>query len=329
MGERLAQLQSWLTKEAGLPEFEIEPASGDASFRRYFRLSFEGETRIAMDAPPERENSRPFIEVGEQLFELGLNVPEILHHDLEQGFMLLGDLGNRQYLDELNEQTVDRYYGDALGALLTIQACGPDGESLPHYDRELLLAEMNLFRDWYLTRHLEHQLSESEQAVLDQSFELLAESALEQPQVTVHRDYHSRNLMVTEVHNPGILDFQDAVYGPVTYDLVSLLRDCYIEWPRERVEGWVRGYHDLALDSGILREPCESRFMRWFDLMGVQRHLKAAGIFARLNHRDGRPGYLKDIPRTVGYIYEVSGRDSELAPLHTLLESLVMEQLTK
>jgi len=327
MGERLTQLQSWLQSEVGLPPFEIEPASADASFRRYFRVSFDGETRIAMDAPPAQEDSRPFVDIGARLFAIGLNVPEVLHHDLERGFMLLSDLGNQPYLDALSEETVERHYGDALGALATLQSCGPQQGELPPYDRELLLREMELFRDWYLTRHLGHQLSELENGVLDNSSNLLAESALEQPQVAVHRDYHSRNLMVTGQNNPGILDFQDAVFGPLTYDLVSLLRDCYIEWPRAQVEEWALGYHELAVDMGILRNRCEAEFLRWFDLMGVQRHLKAVGIFARLNHRDGKPGYLNDIPRTLGYIYEVSGRYSDLADLRALLEIAVMPKL--
>ncbi|MCW8829359.1 MAG: phosphotransferase, partial [Gammaproteobacteria bacterium] len=298
MSQRLEQLNHWLSNAVGLPEYRIAPASSDASFRRYFRIRFAGESRIVMDAPPEKEDSRPFVRIGRQLREIGLNVPEILAEDLGQGFLLLSDLGERQYLDVLDAQNVERLYGDAMGALATLQACGPDAQALPPYDRELLWREMVLFREWYLERHLGLVLSDSEQRVLDETFEQLVTSALEQPKVSVHRDYHSRNLMVSE-HNPGILDFQDAVHGPITYDLVSLLRDCYIAWPREQVEEWVRGYHDIAIDHGILRDRQEERFLRWFDLMGVQRHLKATGIFARLNHRDGKPGYLNDIPRTL------------------------------
>jgi aminoglycoside/choline kinase family phosphotransferase len=197
-----------------------------------------------------------------------------------------------------------------MGALAVMQTCVPADE-LPHYDEALLRREMALFHDWFLGTHLGLELSAGEQQLLEDTFTLLVASALEQPQVFVHRDYHSRNLMVAE-HNPGILDFQDAVRGPVTYDLVSLLRDCYIAWPREQVEEWVQGYHDIALDHGIIRAPKSAQFLRWFDLMGVQRHLKAIGIFARLNHRDGKPGYLDDIPRTLAYVEEVSARYPEL-----------------
>jgi aminoglycoside/choline kinase family phosphotransferase len=319
VSDRVQQLTDWLKRRAGLGAFEIEPASSDASFRRYFRVRHAGGTLIAMDAPPAREDSGPYVAVARAFGALGLNVPEILEADLEQGFLLLSDLGTRLYLDELNEATVERLYGDALGALVVLQACGPGQCTLPAYDESRLLAEMDLFRQWYLRRHRGLQLTDAQDRALDGVFQLLAHSALEQPRVAVHRDYHSRNLLVTERHNPGIVDFQDAVMGPVTYDLVSLLRDCYIDWPRPRVEEWALGYHDLALQSGILREGDEERFLRWFDLMGVQRHLKAAGIFARLNYRDGKPGYLADIPRTLGYVQEVTGRYPQLQPLLELL----------
>jgi len=316
MPQRLEQLKFWLTSEAGLPACDITPASGDASFRRYFRVTLpDGGSRIAMDAPPEREDCRPFVAVARALRELGLNAPEIHAEDLEQGFLLLDDLGSCPYLDALrDEAAVERLYGDALSALVVIQACGPRG-GLPPYDRKLLLSEMALFRHWLLGEKLGLELTPAEGFMLDAAFDLLADNALEQPQVCVHRDYHSRNLMVTPSPNPGILDFQDAVIGPVTYDLVSLLRDCYIRWPRERVEEWAMGYFHLAVQSGVLRPEDEGNFLRWFDLMGIQRHLKAAGIFARLDRRDGKPGYLKDIPRTLGYIVEVAASYPELKPL--------------
>jgi len=322
--QRVESLARWLMQALALPPFELEPASSDASFRRYFRIRFDGETRIAMDAPPEKEDMRPFVRVAGQFRAIGLNVPEVLAENYPEGFLLLTDLGSRSYLSALNESSVERLYGDALGALASLQACGPGGGTLPPYDRALLMSEMGLFRDWYLGRHRAVRLSESEDRMLEETFRLLADSALAQPKVAVHRDYHSRNLMV-HPHNPGILDFQDAVFGPLTYDLVSLLRDCYIAWPRERVEEWARGYHDLALQHGILDTRDEELFLRWFDLMGVQRHLKAIGIFARLNHRDGKAGYLEDIPRTLGYVYDVSGRYPELAPLRAFLDERVME----
>jgi len=315
--ERLEALKRWLENELDFSEYTLTPASSDASFRRYFRVVHSGNSLIVMDAPPDKEDSRPFVTVAKLLFDAGLNVPEVIDQDLEQGYLLLGDLGSTLYLDELGADSVERLYGDALGALAAMQACDPGPGVLPDYDRTLLMSEMELFRDWLVGTHLGMTLGAAQSGLLDAAFKLLADNALAQPQVLVHRDYHSRNLMVTGRNNPGILDFQDAVIGPVTYDLVSLLRDCYIEWPRNRVEDWALGYRELALQSGILREEHEDprQFLRWFDLMGVQRHLKAAGIFARLNHRDGKPGYLDDIPRTLGYVVEVSRRYPELAGL--------------
>ena len=325
--ERVALLQNWLGRELGLTDFTLEPASGDASFRRYFRLTLpDGTTRIAMDAPPEQEDCRPFVALARAFEAIGLHVPHIYSEDLEQGFLLLSDLGSCLYLDALDDETVGRLYGDALGALAVIQACGPR-EGLPPYDRALLMQEMELFREWLVREQLGLALQEEERLMLDRTFELLIASALEQPRVCVHRDYHSRNLLVTSSPNPGILDFQDAVVGPVTYDLVSLLRDCYIRWPREQVAQWAMNYYLLALQSGVLRVEHEEQFLRWFDLMGVQRHLKAAGIFARLNRRDGKPGYLKDIPRTLGYIVELAPDYTELAELGSFIEQRVLPAL--
>ena len=310
---RLDLVRDWLDAQ-GLGGCELEPASSDASFRRYFRVTHSGGSLIVMDAPPEREDVRPWLRMARRLREIGVNAPEVQVADEERGLVLMSDLGGRSYLAELNEDTVERLYGDALAALNVIQVCGPGAGELPDYDRALLMEEMALFRDWLVERRLGFELEPGERARLDEAFEALADVALEQPRVCVHRDYHSRNLMVTERHSPGVLDFQDAVFGPVTYDLVSLLRDCYIAWPRERVEDWALGFHELAVQSGTLREGevDEQQFLRWFDWMGVQRHLKAAGIFARLDLRDGKPGYLKDIPRTLGYVIEVAGRYPEL-----------------
>jgi aminoglycoside/choline kinase family phosphotransferase len=316
MPQRIEQLKKWLATLPEISDYSFEPASADASFRRYFRISENGKNYIAMDAPPDREDSNPFVKVAEAFESIGLNVPHIYARDLTQGFMLLEDLGTALYLDKLTADTVDRLYGDALGALATLQACGPR-DGIPVYGRDLLMQEMALFRDWLLLKELNLSLSDEECTMLEQVFELLAENALQQPQVCVHRDYHSRNLMVTARHNPGILDFQDAVLGPVTYDLVSLLRDCYISWPDEQVRDWAMGYYELALQSGILHAEHEGMFLAWFDLMGVQRHLKASGIFARLNRRDGKSGYLKDIPRTLGYITRLK---TEIAPLQVLGE---------
>ncbi len=323
--------RDWVAAWLGQAGFELAPASEDASFRRYFRVRSGDESWILMDAPPDREPLGPFLRVTDLLRATGVNVPEVLARDEAQGFLLLTDFGSTLYLDVLDEDNADRLYGDALGALAAIQACGPRGDELPPYDRELLLAEMDLFRDWLLGTHLRLALSPAEERLLQACFALLADAALEQPRVCVHRDYHSRNLMLTGRHDPGIIDYQDAVIGPVTYDLVSLLRDCYIAWPRSRVEDWALGYHDLALQSGILPEDAadEARFLRWFDWMGVQRHLKAAGIFARLYRRDGKPGYLADIPRTLNYLVEVTAGHPALAPLGTLVQERVLPALAE
>ena len=329
MPERLRLLKHWLESELDFSDYSLKPASSDASFRRYFRVTHAGSSFIVMDAPPEREDTRPFVTIARQLLGVGVNVPEVLDENPELGFLLLSDLGERLYLDDLNDESVDRLYGDALGALAAIQACAPVPGSLPDYDRMLLLREMALFRDWLVGTHLGIELDHTQSVMLEQTFDRLADNALAQPRVCVHRDFHSRNLMVTRRNNPGILDFQDAVVGPVTYDLVSLLRDCYVAWPRTRVEAWVLGYQELALQSGILREAHEDpvQFLRWFDLMGVQRHLKAAGIFARLNHRDGKPGYLNDIPRTLGYVVDVALRYAEVAELGKFIDAQVLPRL--
>lgn len=325
MPERLQQIEAWLRQDAAFAAPDIRPASADASFRRYFRVHAGDASYIVMDAPPDKEDMGPFLKVDALFLDIGLNVPRVLRADIERGFYLLTDLGDEHYLRALNETSVQRLYGDALGALLVIQAQGPQAGELPPYDRPMLLREMELFREWLVGRHLGLDLSADQTAMLDRCFDQLAQSALAQPQVCVHRDFHSRNLMVTSRHNPGILDFQDAVIGPLTYDLVSLLRDCYIAWPRDRVEDWALGYRELALHSGVLRpgQADERRFLQWFDWMGVQRHLKAAGIFARLYRRDGKPGYLGDIPRTLGYVVDVAGRYPELAGLDTLAQTVI------
>ena len=329
---RFDELTHWLRRDAGLPAFEIAPASSDASFRRYFRVRHAGQSHIVMDAPPDKENCRPFINIAHAFHERGLHVPRVLEANLERGFLLLTDLGDRQYLDELSTPDVnpgvDQLYGDALDTIQRLQRPGASNNGLlPPYDLPLLMREMALFRDWFMAQHLKITSDETTLATLDRTFHLLAQSALEQPQVWVHRDYHSRNLMVTEQHNPGVLDFQDAVIGAVTYDLVSLLRDCYIAWPREQVEEWVEKYHAQATQAGILSNVSPAQFLRWFDLMGVQRHLKAIGIFARLNIRDGKPGYLKDIPRTLGYVLDVSHRRQELAEFHSFLQDTIVPQM--
>lgn len=322
MSDREQLLREWLHEVLPTPPGRIAPASSDASFRRYFRVWYDSQTRVIMDAPPDKEDCRPFVAIAQAMRGLGLNTPEVLAGDLDQGLLLLTDLGSRQYLPELDERSVPGLYGDALEALTRLQVGGdPVSPLLPPYDSALLHREMELFREWFLGQLMELELSAEEQQILNQTFALLADNALEQPRVWVHRDYHSRNLMITDPDNPGVLDFQDAVVGAVTYDLVSLLRDCYIAWPREQVEFWVLDYRARlrALGMGGLGDA--HQFLRWFDLMGVQRHLKATGIFARLHLRDGKPGYLRDIPRTLGYVLEVANRYAELADLHGLLRA--------
>jgi hypothetical protein len=328
MSTRLDELRDWLSQSTGSTEFRLEPASSDASFRRYFRVFQAGRTFIVMDAPPEREDCRPYVTVATAFRAAGLNVPEILGANLDKGFMLLTDLGSRLYLDALERSTANRLYDDALNALLRLQTHGTGKENLlPAYNHELLMRELNLFRDWYIGTHLGLVLDDVDNRILDEVFAHLIQSALEQPRVWVHRDYHSRNLMVTTESNPGILDFQDAVTGPVTYDVVSLLRDCYIAWPAADVERWARQYYDGMKKAGLLSGTDWERFLSWFDLMGIQRHLKATGIFARLSHRDGKPGYLNDIPRTLGYVLEVCGRYPDLRALDDLLQEIVVPRL--
>jgi aminoglycoside/choline kinase family phosphotransferase len=320
MPQRLEALNAWLYQVLDKSSISIAPASSDASFRRYFRVEGAGDSLIAMDAPPDREDTGPFVHVANLLATAGVNAPRIIAADPKQGFLLLTDLGHRAYLDALSEETVDSLYGDALTALHIMQRDIQNAQSeLPPYSAQLLLEEMNLFRDWYLRQQRQHVLSAEQQAMLDGVFAQLVDSALEQPRAFVHRDYHSRNLMVTEHNNPGILDFQDAVYGPISYDLVSLLRDCYVAWPRERVEGWALNYFHQQAAAGLIPRHSDRIYLRWFDWMGVQRHLKASGIFARLNLRDNKPGYLADIPRTLGYVQEVTARYPELRGLHELL----------
>lgn len=326
----MQQLEQWLATQ-GYHHYTLEPASADASFRRYFRIQHDRASFIVMDAPPEKEDTAPFIRVADLMMAAGLHVPQIMARDTAQGFLQLSDLGTQLYLPALNENSVDALYGDALSALLQLQQ-HPVPDWLPEYDRARLLQEMQLFADWYLQRHLGLELDAQQQTVLQESFEHLAGVALEQPEVIVHRDYHSRNLLLSDP-NPGVIDFQDAVRGPVTYDLVSLLRDCYIAWPREQVEQWVVDYLQGAQEAAIVdSQVTVDQFLRWFDLMGIQRHLKASGIFARLNYRDTKPGYLADIPRTLGYVLQIVEDYDELAGFAELLQSLEvprrLEQVT-
>jgi len=298
MTTRLQQLNHWLSETINTKDYQLEPASDDASFRRYFRLKHNNETFIVMDAPPEQENCIPFIDIAERLLAVNINVPRIIEKDLQQGFLLLSDLGDKQYLDALTEESVDgpgvnNLYQAAMQELVLMQQ-QTDTKNIPAYDDKLLLQEMELFRHWLLQEHIGLDLTVETQAMLDKVFKLLASEALSQPRVFVHRDYHSRNLMINGMGgaNPGVLDFQDAVEGPFEYPDIDA-----------------------------------TQFMRWFDLMGVQRHLKASGIFARLYHRDGKTGYLADIPRTLSYIVDLHDEYPELQGLVELIQNQVMTSI--
>jgi len=302
------------------------PASADASFRRYFRLQSGPNSFIAMDAPPTQEDCLPFVRIAGYLEAMGLNAPRVIEADLDDGFLLLSDLGARQYLLELQHDAsvAPALYSDALAALATMQRRGAAYQGLlPPYNEKLLRFEVSLFHDWLCTTHLDISLTQDEERAWQDCCDILVTNALDQPQVFVHRDYHSRNLMLTEQKNPGILDFQDAVEGPFTYDLVSLLKDCYVKWPAEQIWQWALDFYN-AVEPSIRERIGEEQFRRYFELMGVQRHLKAAGIFARLNHRDDKPGYLNDVPRTLSYIVDLGERYEEIGFLVNLIEERVL-----
>mgnify|MGYP006191177659 FL=1 len=330
---RLKLLENWLDQQlpglfakqgwGAVPAATLTSASSDASFRRYFRWQGAGRSLIVMDAPPPQEDCAPFVKVAHMLAEAHLNVPQILAADLERGFLLLNDLGRQTYLDVINEGNADQFFADALQALLVFQQL-PMTAPLPSYDDALLRRELQLFPEWYVQRHLGVEFSEQQQALWQRASQLLIDSALAQPKVLVHRDYMPRNLMLSEP-NPGVLDFQDAVYGPVTYDVTCLFKDAFLSWPEARVRSWLEQYWQQAREAGVPVQPVLDDFLRASDLMGVQRHLKVIGIFARICHRDGKPKYLGDVPRFFSYIEAVLARRPELAELAELLGSLRRE----
>lgn len=330
MDDRQQSLQKWvidtLASNLEAPQGSLEVVSGDASFRRYFRQSTETATFIAVDAPPDKENSQPFVAIANAWGEQGVAVPKVIKADLEQGFMLLSDMGDQLLLPLLNDASAEGLYHQALDALIGIQQTT---HTLPAYDAPLLDREMALFTDWFLGEHLGLELTPQEQSMLQETFAVLRESALGQVQVPVHRDYHSRNIMVLEDDTLGIIDFQDAVHGPLTYDVVSLLRDCYVAWPLEHVQQWAKDYFEKARAAGLVGAISDEQLMLWFDWMGIQRHLKAVGIFARLNHRDGKTGYMNDIPRTLNYIVEVTGQYSTLEAFHNWLVRRLLPELER
>jgi len=318
--DRLEALDAWLRDALGGRAFAREPASADASFRRYFRVSSEGRTWVAMDAPPDREDCRPFVKVAALMRAAGVHVPQVVAQDLAQGFLLLTDLGTRTYLQAFDGSNEERLFRDATGALVDWQAASREGE-LPAYDEALLRRELSLFPDWYVGRHLGVTLDEGARSDLETVFRRILASNLAEPRVFVHRDFMPRNLMVSDP-NPGVLDFQDAVHGPISYDIASLWRDAFVSWEEERVlDGTIR-YWEAARKRGLPVRADFGDFWRDVEWMGLQRHLKVLGIFARIHYRDGKPGYLDDTPRFLGYVRHACARYGELSPLARLLDRL-------
>ncbi len=317
---RFQLLQKWIQNTLKWQGARIEVASADASFRRYFRVFHQGKSFIAMDAPPEKEDTQPFIDITKRLLQSGVHAPEIIAEETTLGFLMLEDLGSTPYQEVLNNNTADGLYKEALQALITLQKA--DVTKLPHYDKTLFLQEMSFMPEWFLKTHLGISLTHSQQDIILQCFDSLATAIAEQPTGFVHRDYHSRNLMQVPENNPGIIDYQDAVNGPLTYDVVSLLRDCYIVWPQHQVREWALWYKHQAVSAQLMNDIDNTEFLRQFDLMGLQRHIKVLGIFARLKHRDGKSHYLDDLPLTLSYMLEVGKKHPETAPLIELFKQL-------
>ncbi|HSO06752.1 MAG TPA: phosphotransferase [Pelomicrobium sp.] len=313
-------MSAWLSAHFGGEAAALAPASADASFRRYFRFSAAGQTWIAMDAPPDKEDTEPFVRVAKLMAQAGLHVPAVHARDAARGFLLLSDLGTRTYLEALAESDPAPLFADATDALIRWQLATRPGV-LPPYDEALLRRELDLFPDWYVGRHLGRELAPAQREALAGIFRLLIDSALAQPRVYVHRDYMPRNLMVSEP-NPGVLDFQDAVEGPISYDVVSLFRDAFVSWDEAQILDWTVRYWEKARRAGLPVAADFAEFYRAFEWMGLQRHLKVLGIFARICYRDGKPHYVGDTPRFIAYARACAGRYRELAPLVRLLDEL-------
>lgn len=326
MSDRPELRQQWLQQLFDNEPFTLTPASEDASFRSYYRAQLNDRSYILMDAPPQHEDCRPFIDITQRLLACDVNVPQIHEQDLEQGFLLLSDLGDDQYLPHLQESQADSLYRQAIDSLVRFQLRA-DIKQLPEYDETLLQREMNLFQDWLLKQYLQIALEPSERQSLTDLQQLLIVNAQQQPQLFVHRDYHSRNLMLSGGQTPGILDYQDAVIGPLSYDLVSLLKDSYVYWEPGQRSDWIDYYLQQLQQQDHGLQFDRTQFQRWFDLMGVQRELKVGGIFARLWLRDNKAGFLQDIPRTLNYIVELKDRYAELDWLITLLQERVLPAL--
>lgn len=322
-GNRQAELFKWIQSVFPCDESAILPLPGDASFRRYFRVTAKGQTRIAVDAPPVNEKNEAFIGVAEAFAAQGIQVPKIHASDLKQGFMLISDLGDGLFSAHLNSSNVDHLYSTAIDTLIKIQQTPREAYAFPQYDEALLRAECELFTEWYLGQYLKISLSAREESALQSTFARIIDVALEQPTIVVHRDFHSRNLLVLPDDQVGVLDFQDAVIGPIAYDLVSLLKDCYVSWPNLNVANWVQRYFEKAKEAAIIQDVTMGQFLSWFDWMGVQRHLKCIGIFSRLYLRDNKPQFLADIPRLIDYILNASSRQPKLNGLAKLLQGKV------
>ena len=323
MDHRLSLLKDWLKTVIEQPVLEISRASNDASFRRYFRARTAVTTFVIMDAPPDKEPLDRFIAVDKALIKQGVHVPKIYAENVDLGFLLLEDLGNQTYLPHL-PQRAKKLYSDAIGALVKIQLGSVDQSSfeLPHYDQTLLITELDLFNDWYIQTHLALELNSVQTQVWQNTRDLLLDACLQQPTTWVHRDYHSRNLMIVNEHSPAVIDFQDMVRGPVSYDLVSLFKDCYIEWPRTRQHQWLAEYMQTAKSAGLDLDFDLPQFIRWVDWTGLQRHLKVLGIFCHLNYRDGKTHYLNDLPLVKKYVAEVIQIYPELSEFSHLFSSL-------
>jgi N-acetylmuramate 1-kinase len=314
---------AWARQATGQVDLVLEPASADASFRSYWRGHVDGQPVIVMDSPPAKEDPAPWVAIGKRLADAGLHVPTVMVADLAQGFLLIEDLGTRTYLPELTDDSVDALYGTALDALLRMQS-HVDTSGLPAFDHAWQTMEMEIMPTWLLERHMGVTLACGEWDIVENAFTAILRTLAEQPRAFMHRDYHSRNLLVTAERSPGVIDFQGAMSGPITYDLASLLRDAYIVWNNERVEGWVEAYRLRLLDARLLDETVDSdRFRRWFDLAGLQRHIKILGLFCRLCYRDGKPGYLADLPRVLRYVLDTARRHADVAPLADLIEEKI------
>jgi len=323
--DRFDRLRQWTGQVLPSPLLDLTPASADASFRRYFRAATASGSYIVMDAPPSHEDCAPFLHVARLFRAAGANTPEILAENTEEGFLLLSDFGDTTYLAALDGASADRLYGDANATLIRIQLASRAGE-LPDYDAALLLRELQLFPAWYVQRHLGTTLDDAQRETLERTFAAILANNLAQARVYVHRDWHSRNLMQTGVDNPGVLDFQDAVYGPITYDLASIYKDAYIDWDEERVLDWLVRYWQDARRAGLPVREDFGEFYRDFEWMGVQRHIKVLGIFARLYHRDGKEGYLKDMPRVLHYLRRACERYNGLGDFLRLLDAIEHRQ---